>query len=615
MVLGDHWRPKFAIADLNVVVLHYAGVPATGSLAQTCRGWRSATKDPFLWENLYDSTQRGEADVLELRSHIDRPFGAACVGWTVQVLQDADPVDPLAWRSGIIASYEEAWDRFLVQYDGGEEVWEREPRTLVGDNPSLAGKSRFYFVQAPTSAEQQSEGGRAASLASLPRSEDFRSELQKNVERVPLNVRSRLKTHRDEVLHCAFSPDGLWLATASRDGSAAVYSIDAPEPLPFSMMQPGDTEFSVYSCDFVDQDSEDAARFRLVILIATSARADGHRLPPVCRVVWSPNSKILTICRERIDEHAQAPSSTLVAMPEFEGAAYAREPRILCNLTNNPYDLYAAFLRCSLFSENLQVICGAGVHMRHEGYTQRLAVYSFEAGDKLEHVAELIVALRSNYLHCIRGDGDTDVLIALTGSTVHICDQVAVFRVGDARPVPGLTRKYEFVPKIIDICSACVSVMLTPCQKFFFATTRPWVDMAKYWRFREEAEKAHRPEDTIGWPAPDIQTSVELHWYSVDLSASEIECAYIDKFCGAHAFTTKDSPFLLWADHSGAGDVPDYLACGGEDGFVYCWHVRQRRRIRAIHAHDEAVNCVSWHPTKPLIAACSDDFTTSLLYV
>ena len=28
---------------------------------------------------------------------------------------------------------------------------------------------------------------------------------------------------------------------------------------------------------------------------------------------------------------------------------------ILCNLTNNPYDLYAAFLRCSLFSENLQV--------------------------------------------------------------------------------------------------------------------------------------------------------------------------------------------------------------------------------------------------------------------
>lgn len=46
------------------------------------------------------------------------------------------------------------------------------------------------------------------------------------------------------------------------------------------------------------------------------------------------------------------------------------------------------------------------------------------------------------------------------------------------------------------------------------------------------------------------------------------------------------------------------------DSKVYLWHRRQERPIMVFAGHTRTVNCVSWHPTVPLLfASASDDAT------
>lgn len=43
---------------------------------------------------------------------------------------------------------------------------------------------------------------------------------------------------------------------------------------------------------------------------------------------------------------------------------------------------------------------------------------------------------------------------------------------------------------------------------------------------------------------------------------------------------------------------------------MYLWHRRQERPIMAFPGHSRTVNCVTWHPTIPLLfASASDDAT------
>ena len=46
------------------------------------------------------------------------------------------------------------------------------------------------------------------------------------------------------------------------------------------------------------------------------------------------------------------------------------------------------------------------------------------------------------------------------------------------------------------------------------------------------------------------------------------------------------------------------------DSKVYLWHRRRERPIMIFPGHTRTVNCVSWHPTLPLLfASASDDAT------
>ncbi|CAF1184669.1 unnamed protein product [Adineta steineri] len=58
------------------------------------------------------------------------------------------------------------------------------------------------------------------------------------------------------------------------------------------------------------------------------------------------------------------------------------------------------------------------------------------------------------------------------------------------------------------------------------------------------------------------------------------------------------------------GPNEEFIASGSEDSKVYLWHRRQERPIMVFSGHTRTVNCVSWHPTLPLLfASASDDAT------
>jgi len=100
-------------------------------------------------------------------------------------------------------------------------------------------------------------------------------------------------------------------------------------------------------------------------------------------------------------------------------------------------------------------------------------------------------------------------------------------------------------------------------------------------------------------PAPDLSTSMEL--LLVDSRTFDT----VAVFDGHFAFTTKESPFLIFADEW--ADT-DFLASGGEDQRVYVWHRRHKRLIRRLCGHSEPVNAVSWNG-HGLLASASDDHT------
>jgi len=61
------------------------------------------------------------------------------------------------------------------------------------------------------------------------------------------------------------------------------------------------------------------------------------------------------------------------------------------------------------------------------------------------------------------------------------------------------------------------------------------------------------------------------------------------------------------------GPNEEFLASGSEDSKVYLWHRRYERPIMIFSGHTRTVNCVSWHPTQPLLfASASDDATVRI---
>merc|ERR1712190_242581 len=134
--------------------------------------------------------------------------------------------------------------------------------------------------------------------------------------------------------------------------------------------------------------------------------------------------------------------------------------------------------------------------------------------------------------------------------------------------------------------------------EFILLNTRPFVGSASHGSRATQTQHATLAE-MFRNPTPDLSTSVEL----LVLNSSTLDC--VGLFDGHFAFTTKESPFLLFTDE---WRDSDFLASGGEDHQVYVWHRRHRRMLRRLHGHSEAVNAVSWNGFGYL-ASASDDNT------
>ena len=62
-----------------------------------------------MWYALYYSTQREKKDAAPLRALIDRPFGAAAVGWSVQARRTPKRQDVLSRPNDRLELAETPW--------------------------------------------------------------------------------------------------------------------------------------------------------------------------------------------------------------------------------------------------------------------------------------------------------------------------------------------------------------------------------------------------------------------------------------------------------------------------------------------------------------------------
>lgn len=58
------------------------------------------------------------------------------------------------------------------------------------------------------------------------------------------------------------------------------------------------------------------------------------------------------------------------------------------------------------------------------------------------------------------------------------------------------------------------------------------------------------------------------------------------------------------------GPNEEFLVSGSEDAKIYLWHRREEHPMMIFSGHQRTVNCVSWHPTLPMLFASASDDTT-----
>eukprot|EP00434_Breviolum_minutum_P045047 symbB.v1.2.040308.t1/scaffold7140.1/size13070/1 len=204
-----------------------------------------------------------------------------------------------------------------------------------------------------------------------------------------------------------------------------------------------------------------------------------------------------------------------------------------------------------------------------------------------------------NYLHCLEvgpaGSRSAQQILAMTGSTPHLCNEIGLM------DLEGLQRRGEGeglphgevpspVPQVYDVGvkvhsmgeRVVLSAKWNSAGDFILLNTRPYA----HGRGALTVSREDTFEDLLVRPAPDLSTRMEL----LLLDATSLDVVSV--FDGHFAFTTKESPFLIFTEEWANSN---FLASGGEDHRVYVWHRRHGRLVRRLCGHTEPVNAVSWN--------------------
>lgn len=497
-------------------------------------------------------------------------------------------------------------------------------------NPSLAGKSRFAFLSPPV----RETGSTAAEMARCDCEEALRpvevsswkQELKHNVLHAPTQLWTRLEDHRDEVLFVVFSPCGTRLASCSRDLQTMVFKVS------YRLAEPEPSE---------GEDSQ-ASRPRASPHFELEAIFT-HQTAP-CRAIWWPIPPYDTVAVSTEDAGAGWQASKVEiwqigpgdevagdasAHPELERLV-GTNSRCIFQCHNRPFDIYAAIfpwppMEPSQNPEDLyQSLCflaGWAVLRENEHYVQWLNVWpgprhpSFDSSltSTPRPLARLRLEGEMNYLHCLEvgPPGRANQVLAMTGSTPQLCNEIGLMdlsglqRRGDG-PSEGVGPEREAssaLPKVYDVSvkvysmgqRVVLSAKWSHSGEFIMLNTRPYAPSAA--RRQGAMAPPETFEDLLVRPAPDLSTRMEL----MLLDAQSLDVVSV--FDGHYAFTTKESPFLIFTEEWAQSD---FLASGGEDHRVYVWHRRHGRLVRRLCGHTGPVNAVSWNG-QGLLASASDD--------
>lgn len=620
------------VPDMRLDVFQFCTVADLGRCLAVSQGWKIDADVHPVWVDIYARTQKVDA-VSEpcdqgLRALIQRPFGEDAVGWRVAVLVEDGSN---RYAEGRIAAYNPDIDAYLLSYDSeqagqGEpvEVWEQERRrhtAAMRQNPSLAGKSRFSFLSPPAQAWPLSNcmdfgdgDGVRGDHVPLLRFNSWKQELENNTRNAPTKEVCHLKEHRDEVLFVVFSPCGQRLASCSRDLKTIVFRLHH---------QKDGTPY--FEKEAVCQ----------------------HQTAP-CRAIWWPTAPYNMIAVTTEDYGwlgaskveiweilPSDPNSSENSQHEVPEAAerlpVGTNARCIFQGQNRPFDIYAAVFSWPPVEQDesriadaaprpmnpgeLCFLAGWAVFRENDQYVQWLNVWpgpthpSFRAGNEhlrgaghaLSPLAQLRLEGLMNYFHCLEvGPGNQSLrILAMTGSTPHLCDEIGIIDLGKLRSradqggdsqIPAYDAPVQVKPMGSRVV---LSAKWNRSGDLLLLNTRPYAKSKR----RQSGDGQVSFEDLILLPAPDLSTSMEL------LLLDSYTMDTLSVFDGHFAFTTKESPFLIFTDEWAQ---TDFLASGGEDHQVYIWHRRHKRLIRRLTGHTEPVNAVSWNG-HGLLASASDD--------
>mmetsp|Transcript_63307 Transcript_63307/g.151008 ORF Transcript_63307/g.151008 Transcript_63307/m.151008 type:complete len:724 (+) Transcript_63307:122-2293(+) len=543
----------------------------------------------------------------------------------------------------------------------------RKRTNAMRHNPSLAGKSRFSFLTPPAQAwprrygsgEMKNQGGRAQM-----RFPTWKQELENNVNKAPKRLLCRLTEHTDEVLYVVFSPCGTRLASCSRDLRTVIFRVrygtragdscsDGAAPSSSSSTSPSGCH---RNRRWAEPTFEPEAVFvhRTAPCRATWWPVSPHNMLAVSTedAGWHSDSKVEIweiLTRDGDDDvemadamAADAAMGGSISDEDIETLADDPEPlpvgtnaRCIFRGQNRPFDIYAPFFSWPTTDEDshsrtqdpskLCFLSGWAVFREHEHYVQWLNVWpgprhpafrpGHETGDGQSQALVPLARLRlegdMNYLHCLEvGPGaQSRRILTMTGSTPHLCDEIGiidlarVWRLEDGQQdMPTYGAPVEAQPLGQRVV---LSAKWSQRGDFLILNTRPYAHSSRFStassssRSRSEGRGSHNAsfEDLLLRPAPDLSTSMEL------LMLDSCTLDTVGFFDGHFAFTTKESPFLIFTDEWGDAD---FVASGGEDHRVYIWHRRHRRLLRRLCGHTEPVNAVSWNGAG-LLASGSDD--------
>lgn len=629
-------------------IFRFCSISDLGASLAVDKHWRTVADSYHVWADAYERTQRvddssspnGEGS---LRSLIQRPFGEDAIGWHVAVLSEENAPDGSEqekYFTGHIVAYSAETDAYLVAYSGSEPViaWEQERRkrtAAMRHNPSLAGKSRFSFLSPPAHiAPGQSSASSESEKARAVREEvsSWKQELKHNVLHAPRRQVTQLKDHSDEVLFVVFSPCGTRLASCSRDLRTIVFKVSYHH---------SDDEMDRRIGSQASRPLDPAFEREAIFTHQTApCRAIWWPIPPYDMVAVSTEDAGAGWQASKVEIWQIGPSPNPETPPEGDTveAEYPLGVNAHCifQCHNRPFDIYAAIFPwppSAGDSENpedlhksLCFLAGWAVLRENEHYVQWLNVWpgplhpSFDSKAPLtangapKPLARLRLEGEMNYLHCLevgpavaRDRGRSRQILAMTGSMPHLCNEIGLMdldslqRRGDGfeglpeGEVPSaLPKVYDVGVKVHSMGERVVlSAKWNAAGDFILLNTRPYATKGG----GTTVSEGDTFEDLLVRPAPDLSTRMEL--LLLDAASMDV----LSVFDGHFAFTTKESPFLIFTEEWANSD---FVASGGEDHRVYVWHRRHRRLVRRLCGHTEPVNAVSWNG-KGLLASASDD--------